>query len=135
MLPRPLPLSLALIVATMIAGAAIRFAPIGLPHSVVKYGGSALWALAIYWMVSTLLPRLRIATAAALAGSIATTIEFAKLYHAPALDAFRLTLPGILIMGRYFSFRDILAYWLAIAAGACIDRALRPTRPDQRTNG
>ena len=56
---------------------------------------------------------------------LTTAVEFAKLYHSPALDAFRLTLPGILLLGRFFSVWDMLAYWSAIAAGAWLDRALR----------
>jgi hypothetical protein len=114
-------LSLALIVGTVASGLAIRFAPLGLPRFLVKYGGSMLWALTIYWVVSSLLPRLRCSTAALLAGAIATAVEFLKLYHAPGLDAFRLTLPGILMLGRIFSLDDILCYWLAIAAGSFLD--------------
>jgi hypothetical protein len=44
-----------------------------------------------------------------------------KLYRVPWLDAFRLTLPGVILLGRYFSIRDIVAYWIAIALGAIID--------------
>jgi hypothetical protein len=116
--------SLELMACTIALGLAIRFAPLGLPRFVVKYGGSMLWALTIYWVVSTLLPRLRFVPAALLAGTLATGIEFLKLYHAPALDAFRLTLPGILLFGRIFSAWDILSYWLAIAAGAFLDARL-----------
>jgi hypothetical protein len=47
------------------------------------------------------------------------------LYHSPELDAFRLTLPGILLLGRFFSAWDILAYWSAIAAGVLLDRRIR----------
>ena len=61
---RPFKISLALIVATVAAGLAIRFAPLGLPSFVTKYGGSTLWALMIYWIVSTLLPRWRITAVA-----------------------------------------------------------------------
>ena len=114
-------LSLALMAITVAFGLAIRFAPLGLPRFLVKYGGSMLWALMVYWVVSSLLPRWRCVPAALLAGTIATAVEFLKLYHAPALDALRLTLPGILLLGRIFSVDDILSYWLAIAAGAFLD--------------
>jgi len=40
-------------------------------------------------------------------------------------------LPGILLLGRYFSWRDIVAYWVAICIGAWVDSALR-TREWQR---
>jgi hypothetical protein len=66
---------------------------------------------------------------ALLAGVLATTVEVFKLYHAPARDAFRLSLSGILLLGRIFSVWEIIAYWLAISAGAFLDywchRALR----------
>ncbi|MDR3727578.1 MAG: DUF2809 domain-containing protein [Terracidiphilus sp.] len=109
---------------TVAAGLAIRFAPLGLPYFAVKYGGSMLWALMIYWIVSTLLPARHFLTVPLLSAAFATAVEFAKLCHTPALDAFRLTLPGILLLGRFFSVWDIATYWLAISIGAFIDRAL-----------
>ena len=41
------------------------------------------------------------------------------------MDAFRLTLPGIVLLGRYFSMWDIVAYWIAICAGAAVDQKIR----------
>jgi Protein of unknown function (DUF2809) len=118
-------LSLMLLLGTIAAGLAIRFAAIGLLVVVVKYGGSMLWALTIYWIVSSLLGDWRRVPVALLAGTLATAVEFFKLYHSPGMDAFRLTLPGILILGRIFSGWDILAYWVAIAAGSILDARLR----------
>jgi hypothetical protein len=118
---RPVLLSLRLMLLTIAAGLAVRFARVGLPARVVKYGGSALWALMIYWVVSTLAPRLRVDAAVLLSGLIATAVEFFKLYRSPGVDAFRLTLPGILLLGRYFSGWDIGAYWIAIVAGGVVD--------------
>jgi Protein of unknown function (DUF2809) len=105
----------------MATGLAIRFAHLGLPRFVVKYGGSTLWALTIYWIVSALLPRWSIGAAGLLAAAVATAVEFVKLCHWPTLDAFRRTLPGVLLLGRFFSVWDVVAYWLAIAAGAALD--------------
>jgi hypothetical protein len=122
---RSLLLSLILVLLTIAVGLAIRFAPLGLTAGIVKYGGSALWALTIYWLVSAFFPFRRIPTAALLAASIATAVEFFKLYRSPWLDAFRHTLLGILLLGRIFSGWDILAYGLAIAVGALMDRSLR----------
>lgn len=116
-------LTLALLAATCAAGLLCRFAPLGLPPFWVKYGGSALWALAIYWLVSASTARL--SRAACLAGTIAAAVEFAKLLAWPPLDAFRLTFAGKLLLGRIFSFRDLLAYALAIAAGAAADLWMR----------
>jgi hypothetical protein len=118
---RPLARSLVLALATVAAGLTVRFVPLGLPFFLVKYGGSMLWALMIYWICSTALATMRLPAVAAVSGLIATGIECIKLYHAPWLDAFRLTLPGVILLGRYFSFRDIIAYWVAIALGALLD--------------
>jgi hypothetical protein len=122
---RPLSISLVLMVATIAVGLAVRFAHLGLPAFVVKYGGSTMWALMIYWIASTLLPFWRISTVALLAGTVATAVEFLKLYHAPELEAFRLTLPGIVLLGRFFSVWDIVAYWVAVLVGAVVDGGLR----------
>ncbi len=92
---------------------------------IVKYGGSILWAMMIYWIVSSLRPAWRL-QAVAVAVILATAIECFKLYDAPALDAFRLTLPGTLLLGRIFSWWDLLAYLVAIVASAFVDWRLRP---------
>ena len=122
---RSIRLSVALMFATIAVGLLIRFARLGLPYPVVKYGGSMLWALMIYWIVSTLAPPLNLTVATLIAGALATAIEFLKLYRTPTLDAFRLTLPGIILLGRFFSTRDIAAYWFAILCGTLIDVRLR----------
>jgi len=122
---RPLFVSALLIAATVAAGLTLRLTHLGLPFLVVKYGGSMLWAAMIYWIVSTVRPGWTIAKAALASGLIASAVELFKLYHVPWLDAFRLTLPGALLLGRVFSIWDLLAYVVAIVAGACADRAMR----------
>jgi carbon starvation protein CstA len=119
-------LTLALMAVTIAAGLMIRFAPLGLPSFIVKYGGSTMWALMAYWIVSTFLPSWRLLTVALLTGTLTTAVEFVKLYHSPILDTFRLTLPGIVLLGRFFSVWDIVAYWFAISVGALVDRGFRP---------
>jgi hypothetical protein len=125
MKPRPFKSSLALFLVTVMAGLAVRMAPLGLPAVVVKYGGSMLWAVMIYWIVSTALPQWRLPVVVMIAGAIATCVEFFKLYHSPGMDAFRLTLPGMILLGRIFSVRDIVAYWIAISAAAWLDGGIR----------
>jgi hypothetical protein len=107
---------------TLVAGLTIRFAPLGLPWFVVKYGGSTMWALMVYWVLAFSFPRSRVGWLAVAAGVIAALVEFQRLYHSPGLDAFRHSLAGILLLGNFFSLRDIVAYWLAIAVGAVVDR-------------
>ena len=116
---RPICLAIAIVLIPM--GVAWRMAPLHVQPFFYKYGGSVLWAAMVYWIVAALLPRLRPLTVGALAGSLAAVVELSRLYHAPALDAFRLTLAGKLILGRLFSVYDIAAYWLAIAVAAAID--------------
>jgi hypothetical protein len=125
MKPRSLKVTLLLMLATAAAGLAGRFAHLGLPPFFVKYIGSAMWAMMIYWVVSTLLPRFPVARVFLLAGVVATAGEFVKLCHAPWLEAFRGTLAGVILLGRIFSPWDIAAYWLAIAAGAAADAWMR----------
>lgn len=111
----------ALGVTTLIAGLLVRFAPLGLPWFVMKYGGSTMWALMVYWVLAFIWPRGGVGPAALVAGVIATLVELQRLYHSPGLDAFRHSLAGILLLGNFFSVRDIVAYWLAIAVGAVVD--------------
>jgi hypothetical protein len=119
--PRPILHSLALLAGTIAAGLAIRFLPLDLPQLIVKYGGSMLWAATIYWLISTLLSRTRLPALLLLSGSIATAVELFKLFRSPDVDAFRSTLPGVLLLGSHFSPWDIAAYWIAIAAAAVCD--------------
>ena len=125
---RPLWMTLGLLAATMALGIAVRFALPG-PWWLKKYGGSALWAMAIYWLVCVAMPRVRLARAAVAAGILATAVEFFKLYRSPAVDAFRGTVAGMLTLGRYFSVQDVAVYWLAICAAAWLDRRLRRKLP------
>ena len=122
---RPPALSALLILGAIAAGLTVRMAHFGLPFAIVKYGGSMLWALMIYWIVSSVRPRWPVAKAVSAAAVIATAIELFKLYHVPALDHFRLTLPGALLLGRVFSMWDLVAYSVAIVVGATADCAIR----------
>jgi hypothetical protein len=132
MRPRSFLLSLLLLFVTIIAGLLVRKGPFDLSPLVVKYGGSMLWALAIYWLVSTILSRSSLVAAAMFSGLIATAIEFLKLYHTPDLEAFRYSLPGTLLLGQIFSFSDIAAYWFAVLFGAVLDMQFRASKSNLR---
>jgi hypothetical protein len=110
---------------TVVSGLTIRFAHLGLPASVVKYGGSALWAAMIYWVGSTLLPSWHPLWSALMSGILGTVVEFLKLYNPPWLDAIRSTLPGTLLLGRIFNPWDIVVYWIAIVFAAGWDVKMR----------
>jgi hypothetical protein len=94
----------------------------GLPGPIVKYGGSTLWATMVFLLVAIAGPRRPRWTIALLSAAIAVSVELFRLVHAPWLDAFRLTLPGTLLLGRIFSPWDILAYGAGILLGMGLDR-------------
>jgi hypothetical protein len=113
-----------LCVAVIISGLALRQygLSLGLPASIVKYGGSVLWGTMVFFLVAigaSRLPRPGIASIAAL---IAIGVELFRLVHTPGLDAFRLTTAGALLLGRVFSPWNMVAYGFGIAAGALLDR-------------
>jgi hypothetical protein len=113
--------SAALALATILTGLIWRMAPLHLPYFLWKYGGSALWAIAVYWVVAFLLPNASPILLAALACLFALAVELSRLIPSPTLEAFRLTLAGRLILGSIFSPRNILAYWIAIFLAAVLD--------------
>ena len=115
---------LALILLTIIAGLVLRRVPLGLPFVLVKFGGSMLWAAMIYWIFAALRPSAASNNIAVNAALFAAMVEFFKLYHAPVLYAFRRTLAGSLLLGRFFSWWDIVAYLAAIAIVVTIDSRL-----------
>jgi uncharacterized protein DUF2809 len=102
-------------------GLIIRRAPLHLPAFITKFGGSILWGAMVYAIFVALFPRRRPIELGAAAGFFALAVELFKLVHAPAIDAFRQTLAGQLLIGRVFSYVDILAYCFGIAAFAAMD--------------
>ncbi|MBB4251096.1 hypothetical protein FHT69_001908 [Rhizobium sp. BK008] len=107
-------LRLAALLLVIVLGLALRrfgYAA-DLPFVVVKYGGSALWGAMVYLLVSLIAARSRRAVIAVTALLIAISVELFRLYHAPWLDAFRLTTAGALLLGRMDIF--VLEY-----AGLC----------------
>lgn len=110
------------------AGLAWRLAPLGLPRFLYKYGGSALWGAMVYCLAGAALigsgPR-RIVMWSAI---VAIASEFLRLYHQPDFDWFRATLAGALLFGRVFSWWNIAAYLVGIAAAAAIYAVLARLR-------
>jgi hypothetical protein len=112
---------LLLLFVTIPLGLAWRMVPFGLSPFLFKYGGSVLWAVALYWLIAACLPRWSSGALASIAAVLAAGLEFSRLWHTPAMDAFRITLAGRVLLGRYFSFKNIAAYWLAIGLAALWD--------------
>ena len=103
-----------------------RYGPgLGLPSSIVKYGGSTLWGTMVFFLVemaASHLSRRSIVLIALIAASIAVCVELFRLAHTPWLDAFRLTMAGALLLGRVFSPWDMLAYGVGIGLAMLLDR-------------
>jgi Protein of unknown function (DUF2809) len=115
--------SLIFLLITIPIGLAVRLLPLHLPWFLYKYLGSTLWAIALYWFLAALLPKLRPRAVATIAIIIATLLELSRLIPIAPIDAFRITFAGKILLGRYFSVKNIAAYLLAIALTAVLDRA------------
>jgi Protein of unknown function (DUF2809) len=58
-------------------------------------------------------------------------VELSRLVNQTQLEAFRRTLAGKLILGRYFSLKDIAAYWITIVVLFFIDSRMLAGRRGQ----
>jgi hypothetical protein len=92
---------------------------LGLPAFHAKYGGSILWGAMFFFVVAAVLPSTRLLRVVMVAAAIAAAGEFSQLIRIDWLDDFRRTTFGALLLGRTFSWWDIVAYWIGIAA-ACL---------------
>jgi uncharacterized protein DUF2809 len=112
----------------IISGLALRHFGLGLgiPASIVKYGGSVLWGAMVFFLVAIITPRLGGFHIALVSAVIAVGVELSRLVHTPWLDDFRLTLAGALLLGRIFSPWDILAYAAGISLALALDGVARP---------
>ena len=113
------------LILVILAGLALRRYGymIGLPFLIVKYGGSVLWGGMVYLLAALLLghhrtPRFVVAVTCV----FAVAVELLRLVHFPALDAFRDTAAGTLLLGRVFSPWNIVCYFAGIAVAAAITR-------------
>jgi hypothetical protein len=113
-----------LCLSIIVCGLALRLYGLGLgvPSSIVKYGGSMLWATMVFFLVAMAASHLSRRSIALLSVAIAVCVELFRLVHAPWLDAFRPTMAGALLLGRVFSPWDVLAYGVGIALGMLLDR-------------
>ncbi|MFT4295375.1 MAG: DUF2809 domain-containing protein [Micropruina sp.] len=122
--PRRRLIAAGLAVVTVLAGLAVRFAlPSGEASDVA---GDALYAVLIYLAVVFLVPRVRPAAVAAIAGSLCVAIELFQLTGLP--HAWASGFPPIaLVLGTGFDVRDIVVYVVAVAVVGLIDRFSRRT--------
>ena len=120
-----------LCVAIIVCGLVLRGLGLrlGLPAFVVKYGGSALWGAMVFFLVALAASRLSRRSIALISAVIALAVQLFRLVHTPALDTFRLTLAGALLLGRIFSPCDLLAYGVGIMLAVGLDRLAERLSP------
>jgi hypothetical protein len=109
-------------------GLASRRYPNAFPLLFARYGGDALWAGMVFWLVALLSPARTTVRVAAVALAIAVGVEVSQLYHAPWIDAIRDTRPGGLVLGHGFLWSDLASYAVGVALAGMLDALLlRPT--------
>ncbi len=108
---------LAASVLVIVTGLVWCLAPLGLPRGWLHYGGSFLWGMMVLLLVQACRPRATPAWLGVVAACIvAICVELLRLLHFPALDAFRLTFAGGLLLGRIFNPMNVVAYAAGIGA-------------------
>lgn len=105
---------------------------VGLTFPVVKYGGSVIWGSMVYFLTLALLPGARPSTTLLAASLFSIAVELFRLVHTDALDAFRLTTAGALLLGRVFSVWNIVAYLAGIALAFAVVALLQRRRPSKQ---
>lgn len=118
-------LLLSSLILVILAGLALRRYgyTIGLPFIVVKYGGSVLWGAMVYLLAALLFVNHRTRLfIIAVACCFSVAVELLRLVHFPALDAFRDTATGTLLLGRVFSPWNIVCYLAGVGMAAAVTR-------------
>lgn len=113
-----------LLAVTIALGLATRRFPAVFPSVLATYGGDALWAAMVYWLLAFLRPSASWRALAASALGIAIAVECSQLVHTPWLDAVRATRLGALVLGQGFLWSDLGAYCVGTGVAALLDRVL-----------
>ena len=111
--------------ATIALGMAWRSHLLPLTPFLAKYGGDALWALMVFFIVRAVRPRSSLAWSAVVALGISFAVEFSQLYTAPWIEAVRRTRLGHLVLGSTFNPPDLLAYTVGVALGCALVSIVR----------
>jgi hypothetical protein len=111
-------------VGTIALGLAVHQSVTILPAALRDIAGDALWAMMVGWGLGVFAPRMPLVPRAVLALALSWIVEFSQLYHAPAIDGWRHTTLGRLVLGSGFDARDLGAYALGVIAMVMIERAL-----------
>jgi hypothetical protein len=110
--------------AALLLGLASRRWQAGLPDLFGKYPGDALWALTVFFGWAALRPALTTLRIALLASATSAAVECCKLWQDPWIVHLRHTTLGHLVLGHVFSWQNLVAYAVGVAAGIMIDLLL-----------
>jgi len=119
MLPRMIFIAATLLLIA--AGLLVRAPLLVVPAGIAKYAGSIIWGGMVYGLWSAIRPQQALRDRAAVSTVIAAAVEFSQLLHTPWLDSFRRTTVGVLLIGRFFSWWDILSYAVGIIICAAVE--------------
>ncbi|MBC7807956.1 MAG: DUF2809 domain-containing protein [Akkermansiaceae bacterium] len=124
---------IALSIATIAVGLAVRRFGATLPPFVAAYAPDALWALMVFWVIGLVWTRATTAQVAVAALTFAYLIEISQLFHPAWLDAIRHTRLGGLVLGFGFLWSDIACYTVGVAVGVGVEWLWRLPPPLRET--
>ena len=102
-------------------GLASRRYSANLPVFIAEYAGDTLWAIMVFFGISTVVPNARVSHRGMVSLAFAYGIEFSQLFHTPWIDAIRQTTLGGLVLGSGFLWTDIVCYTAGVTIGAVVD--------------
>lgn len=117
--------------ATMLVGLGSRKLRDDLPPVLAEYAGDTLWAMMLFWLVSTLIAGRPFMLRGAISLALAYLVELSQLYHAPWIDSIRQTTLGGLVLGFGFLWTDLVCYTLGVAIGVSLEWAIGAARPSK----
>jgi Protein of unknown function (DUF2809) len=113
---------------TMISGLLWRSRFLDLSPFLKKYGGDALWAAMVFFLIGLLCPGWNKARLTLASLIFSWGIEFTQLYHAPWIDGIRANRLGALVLGSTYSTPDLAAYVVGVLIGWAVCIAwMKPT--------
>jgi Protein of unknown function (DUF2809) len=116
------------LVITVLAGLGSRRFSHYLPAILSKNAGDILWAVMVFELVCWAAYKRQGRWHAAISLGIAFAVEMFKWVHFPALDQFRLTLSGKLLLGTAFSISNLICYSLGIGIAYAVHQWVVPSR-------
>ena len=111
--------------ATIALGLATRRFPNAFPAFIAQYGGDALWAMLVYWLLAVIWPRSAPTRLALWAFAISLLDELSQLIDWHWLQSLRGTQLGALVLGQGFLWSDLVCYAVGVSLAFVIDVAIR----------